>query len=219
MEWNARRQARWVGAAALVGAMVLPALPAAAQYGPPEEPTLEVSVLQPLCDGDVPYLEYAVNVINGSGETATITWEHPTDPSQNHVQAGVPLSGRVMWPGAAVDDQGNPSDWPGWRLENGEWVEGDEWDWGRPEVRVTISVNPQATVTVAYPPSSPACLTNPPNVGTATFGPPPGPGTTESSGVGMAVTGAGVGWLVTAGAALLVAGAALIFLRRRVARD
>ena len=118
----------------------------------------------------MPYLDYEVEVIGTESDTLTITFLHPTDPTQNVVYSDLPFSGSLLWPGAEVDDEGNPVDWPGWSFVDGVWVEGDEFDWVRPSVQVLFSVNPEATVTVDYPPSSPDCDANPPEgeVGGAT---------------------------------------------------
>lgn len=229
----------------LGGAVLLAtAAPAAAdtEYPPPEEPTLTAQIFQPECDGDVPYLRYAVVATGTDNTTVTLTWLNPS--GADVVQSGLPMSGRVLWPGAAVDAQGNPLDWPGWRLENGEWVEGDEFDWVRPSVQVRLEVNPELTMTAAYPPSSPNCATNPP--GTPT--PPPGedpdpgeepipgeepvPGTTVPAAVPVNAppaappaagflpqTGAGVAGLVAAAAALVAAGGAAVTVARRRRTD
>ncbi len=124
------------------------------------EPTIDVSVHKPVCDGDVPYLEYQVDVTDTPNTTVDITWDNPSGPDV--VQSGRPLSGRVLWPGAVVDGAGMPLDWPGWTKVGDDWVVGDEFDWVREGVQVTFEVNPAQTVTVSYPPSSPQCLTNPP---------------------------------------------------------
>ncbi len=93
--------------------------------------------------------------------TVTITFLNPS--GANVVYADQPLSGTVNWPGAVAGPDGRGVDWPGWRqLADGSWVEGDEFDWVRPNVQVLFQVNPEATVTVGYPPSSPVCATNPP---------------------------------------------------------
>jgi cell division septation protein DedD len=136
----------------------------------PVEPAFTVLIGTPECDGDVPYLAYEVDVTGTDADTVTITFLHPTDPSQDVVYEDLPFSGRVLWPGAVVDAEGNPIDWPGWRFENGIWVEGDEFDWVRPSVEVLFQVNPEATVTVDYPPATPLCDANPPEgeVGGAT---------------------------------------------------
>ncbi|KZM33374.1 hypothetical protein [Oerskovia enterophila] len=214
-----------VGATALVGpaanaSVETPdATPTTGDYvetTPP--PTIELTVLQPVCDGDVPYLVYDVDVTGTPNETVTITWLNPT--GENVVQAGLPLSGRVLWPGATVNSAGEPTGWPGWVFEDGEWVEGGSFGWVRPTVDVLFQVNPETTVSVAYPPSSPNCNTNPPGKTT------PPPGTTvdgkvttvanvsESQG-GLAETGATVGKFVGIGAALLLVGGGLVLVARR----
>lgn len=124
-------------------------------------PTIDVSVHSPICDGDVPYLQYAVEVEGTDNDTVDITWVNPD--GEDVVQSDLPLTGRVLWPGAEVDSEGKPLDWPGWHQEaDGEWVVGDEFDWVRNPTQVEFEVNPTDTVTVAYPPSSPQCATNPP---------------------------------------------------------
>jgi hypothetical protein len=147
-----------------------------------------VNLLNPVCDGNVPYLTYDVTGA-GDGDTVTITWHNPAGPDV--VQTGLPLSGRVLWPGAVVDSHGNPIDWPGWRLVGGVWIQGDQWDWVRPSVEVIITIDSGSVsttghmagvmiragsavvaaapvgepITVAYPPSSPNCNANPPQGG------------------------------------------------------
>ncbi|WP_166850778.1 LPXTG cell wall anchor domain-containing protein [Isoptericola sp. BMS4] len=159
------------------GAATTPS-PGADGYEPPEEPTLTAEIFEPVCDGDVPYLRYAVKATGTENDTVTITWIHPS--GADVVQAGLPLSGRVLWPGAEVADDGTPLDWPGWRLEDGTWVVGDEYDWVRPSVDVLFEVNPELTLTADYPPSSPDCATNPPGQPPSTP-PEPGDDTTPAS--------------------------------------
>lgn len=138
-----------------------PPAPSDLQYPPAPPPNLDVTVLTPICDGDVPYLQYEVVPTGTPNETVTITWQNPT--GDDVVLPDLPLSGRLLWPGAVVDANGDPVDWPGWTKQaDGTWVEGDEFDWVRPSVDVLFQVNPEATETVAYPPSSPDCATNPP---------------------------------------------------------
>ena len=133
------------------------------EYGAPRECQLLIEVLTPYCDNDVPYLRYKVTAVGSPSTTASITWLNPDPSGEDVVQAGLPLEGSVLWPGAVVED-GVGVDWPGWtQLPDGSWVEGDEYDWLRPNVQVRFEVNPEATVTVAYPPSSPVCVTAPPD--------------------------------------------------------
>ncbi|MBE7699148.1 peptidase [Oerskovia sp. Sa1BUA8] len=183
---------------------------------PTPPPTIDLTVLQPVCDGDVPYLVYDVAVTGTPNETVTITWLNPT--GDDVVQAGLPLSGRVLWPGATVNAAGEPTGWPGWVFEDGEWVEGGDFGWVRPSVEVLFQVNPEMTVSVDYPPSSPNCSTNPPGTPTT-----PGGDVSKVSNVadtsgsegGLAATGATVGTIVGVGAALLLVGGGLVLVARR----
>ncbi|MFI2102950.1 LPXTG cell wall anchor domain-containing protein [Isoptericola sp. NPDC019693] len=206
--------------------------PSGTEYPPPEVPTLTAQIFQPECDGDVPYLRYAVTATGTENDTVTITWLNPS--GDDVVQAGLPMSGRVLWPGAAVDASGTPTDWPGWRLEDGVWVEGDEFDWVRPSVDVKLQVNPELTLTAAYPPSSPSCATNPPGTVPPEEPGEPDPGTTEPAAVPadgappaaappasgfLPQTGAGVAGLAVAAAALVAAGGLAVGAARRRRAD
>ena len=161
-------------------------------------PSLNVAVREPVCDNDVPYLRYEVQVSNSTDTTVDITWINPSGTSV--VYPNQPLSGRVLWAGAFTDSQGNGTDWPGWRqLADGTWVQGDEFDWVRPQVNVQFEVNPTQVVTVAYPPSSPLCNPNPEN--------PPR--------TALPATGANGTSLGLVAAVLGVTGAALLVVSRR----
>ena len=162
-------------------------------------PGINLAVLSPICDNDVPYLQYTIAAVGFVPTTVTITWVNPTGPDV--VYTNQALSGRVLWAGAVADSAGNPLDWPGWRFENGVWVEGDEFDWVRPRVTVQFDVNPTQVVTVGYPPSTPSCDANPPQGGPS-----------------LATTGGGNGGLIAAGAILMASGAGLVLAGRRVGR-
>lgn len=215
-----RATARTLAATAAAGIVAILGAPAASagtggdSYVP--EPTMDVTVRTPVCDGDVPYLEYAVEVAGTDDETLTITWLNPD--GEDVVETGLPLSGRVLWPGAVVGADGRGADWPGWRLEDGAWVEGDEYDWVRPSVDVLFEVNPEAMVTVDYPPSSPDCATNPPGEdepATPVSNPVAAASDDEPS---LASTGATVGLYAAVAAGLAAVGAAVVLLTRRARR-
>ncbi|WP_069388026.1 hypothetical protein [Cellulosimicrobium cellulans] len=204
-------------AAGIVAALSAPAASAATgddSYVP--EPTMDVTVRNPVCDGDVPYLEYAVEVEGAAGDTLTITWLNPD--GEDVVETGLPLSGRVPWPGAVVGADGRGADWPGWRLEDGVWVEGDEYDWVRPSVDVVFEANPEAMVTVDYPPSAPECAINPPGEdepASPVSNPVAASPDEEQS---LASTGATVGLYAAVAAGLAAVGAAVLLLTRRARR-
>lgn len=207
----------------------------ATEEGYSPDPVLEFEVLNPVCDGDVPYLQYSVVVTDPESPPTSVTITFVNPNGENFVLTDLPLSGRVLWPGAVVDADGNPLDWPGWSLVDGVWVEGDEWDWVRPEVEVLFEVNPTATTTVGYPPSSPNCATDPQNPGPSPSTPPgedppgedpPGaaestpPGTTAATPPELPMTGPQLTGLIALAAGLLTAGLlTVVAVRRRRGTD
>ncbi|UUF13898.1 MULTISPECIES: gliding motility-associated C-terminal domain-containing protein [Flavobacterium] len=116
----------------------------------------------PICVNDVPYIDYVVTPGNFTPVNGvTIAWAN----AQNTVittMTDLPLSGRVSWPGAVVNEAGNGIDWPGWIFENNKWVQGaDGFESLRPTVNLKISVNPSESITVNYPPADPYCIARP----------------------------------------------------------
>lgn len=185
-------------------------------YPPPPEPTLEVEASS-VCVGDVPYLSWsashssdaAASELDGS---LTITFVNPS--GADHVISGQPLSGQMLWPGAAADSNGNGTDWPGWRLENGEWVEGDEWDWVVPTAQVRFTASPSVELAVDYPLPSAICA------GPPSTPPPAGPEPDEDEkddGLPdiLGLTGSQTTGALAAVAGLLGVGGLLLAVRRR----
>jgi uncharacterized repeat protein (TIGR01451 family) len=139
----------------------------------------DIEFLTGECLENAPYLTYEVTDA-APGEKVTITFVNPD--GEDVVISGLPLSGKVLWPGSVIDAEGNPIDWPGWRLEDGVWVEGDEFDWVRPTVTVKVETDGSElfTTTVArlaslsrqivvaegavvtYPDATPVCDAPPP---------------------------------------------------------
>jgi gliding motility-associated-like protein/uncharacterized repeat protein (TIGR01451 family) len=129
-----------------------------------------------VCDNDTPYLSYTITLENFTidPDVVTIEWKDlngvviqtDTDtPTSSIISGQEILTGRILWAGAEVDANGNPTDWPGWYFENGQWIQGDDgFQDLRPTATVTISVNPTITEVVDYPPSSPFCITSPPMI-------------------------------------------------------
>jgi hypothetical protein len=137
--------------------------------------TLDIAAAGAECRNDIPYFAYDVDWPGGG--TATITFLNPN--GADIVHEDMPLSGEVLWPGANND----PADWPGWILQDGVWVEGDDgFLWARGTMQVQFEVNPTAVVSVSYPPASVACAgprnasvvpSTPDVVGGVTITPPP----------------------------------------------
>ncbi len=126
-----------------------------------EAPVMTVTATS-ICVNDVPYIDYVVTPVNFTPVNGvTIAWAN----AQNTVittMTNLPLSGRVLWPGALVDENGKGIDWPGWIFENNKWIQGsDGFESLRPTVNITVSVNPSETITVNYPPADPYCTARP----------------------------------------------------------
>ncbi|UTT63544.1 hypothetical protein [Microcella humidisoli] len=143
---------------------------------PTDCPTLEGSTAASQCEQDAPYLEWTIDLTD-AGESisfptnATLTLRSKTDPSKFYEFPAYELTGTgastgsALWPGAAVDDDGNGTAWPGWAFVDGEWVIDDSnFGWVRGgDVELFIQVNPEIAIDVSYPNATPDCA-NPPVV-------------------------------------------------------
>lgn len=130
-------------------------------------------------------------------------------------QNGDTISGEQLWPGAAVDAQGNPTAWPGWKkLPTGQWVlnPSDPLSSLRSSAVMEIRINPTTASTAVYPPSTPECAATP----KATPTPTPVP-SSPSTAAGLASTGVNpvLPFGLAAGLLALGLGAAFIARRRR----
>ena len=187
-----------------------------------------------VCRDSLPFLDYDIGALGFTPTVATLNWfspavwngGNPTGPPSAVSTIPVDqLTGSLLWPGAAVDAAGNPTDWPGWTLQpNGTWVEDPNAPGAdlRPATIVQVVVNPSVAATEAYPPTTPVCDPNPPPPGPPSPPTPPDDPGTGGSGTGdpasggrgrLPVTGADLTWLALAGAGLLVAGQGLVGLR------
>ncbi|MFH7009641.1 gliding motility-associated C-terminal domain-containing protein, partial [Flavobacterium plurextorum] len=116
----------------------------------------------PICINDVPYLDYTVTPVNFTpANGVSITWADAANKVVT-TMSDLPLSGRVLWPGATVDTNGKGTDWPGWVFQNNQWIQApDGFEGLRPTANITLSLNPSETITVNYPPSEPFCTARP----------------------------------------------------------
>jgi LPXTG-motif cell wall-anchored protein len=129
---------------------------AEAQGYSPSSPCQLTVQTQTQCTNNVPRIAYQAVVEGTNATTATITFINPT--GADIVLTNQPLSGTLLWPGATVDADGNATDWPGWtQLASGEWIEGDSFDWARPNLAMQFAVNPVTDAVVVYPATKPAC--------------------------------------------------------------
>lgn len=176
----------------------------------PEEPTLAGSFAVGECERDVPWIQYAVELTDPDAQvttsTVTLTLSDGTNSTTLTLGELVDdrLSGRALWPGAAVDANGDAAGWPGWEYVDGAWVPTDgNFAWTRGDITAVLDVNPRLAVPLAYPPASPQCVSG---------------AQVAAAGVGLAVTGETLGVLVpvaVVGGVVVLGGAALLLLRRR----
>jgi uncharacterized repeat protein (TIGR01451 family) len=139
----------------------------------------------PLCERDVPWLTLDTAVLGfapAPGTTATVVWR-TLGGTVVQTDQDVPLAqARLLWPGAAVDDDGVGIAWPGWERQGDLWAEvPDERDG---TLVVEVSVNPTATTMVTYPEATSLCAATP-RVDSAGGGsqapaPAPAPGTSPA---------------------------------------
>jgi hypothetical protein len=124
--------------------------------------------VESICIQDAPYLDYSVETVGLIDPSLSIRWL-ANDGSGDVEEAltDQSLSGRLLWPGAEVDAEGNGIAWPGWEQDaNGRWYQVPTRV--RPETVIEFQVNPTEVRTVSYPPATASCRTGP-------FIPPPTP--------------------------------------------
>ncbi len=189
-----------------------------------EETPVEAVTIEALgvCRDDVPYLAYSIDVIGLTPTLITLEWWNPTvfnggnptgPPTATQPIPVDQLSGVILWYGAAVDANGEPTDWPGWTLlPDGTWIEDPNAPGAdlRPLTVVRIVVNPEVAAAQVYPPATPTCDASPPdNPGTPPGSPPGTPGGQ------LPRTGGDPATALAVGLGLVAVGAVL---RRRAAR-
>lgn len=132
---------------------------------PPVEKKIDV-VVSTKCVKNAPWLDYTVTPnYDATGESVKIEW---VAAGSKIVQedSGLPLSGSILFPGAAVDADGNGIAWPGFKQEGKKWVEvpGDRYGELRDpgaSIRVTL-IPPYVEVNISYPATTSTCYTTPP---------------------------------------------------------
>ena len=136
--------------------------PEAGTSTPIQPPSIVSAQVEAVCVQDAPLVNWTIvgeGVVNPS---LTIRWI-ANDGSGDVVEELInqPLSGQTLWPGAAVDVDGNGVAWPGWEQDaQGNWFEVPSTV--RPDVEIEFTINPTVTRTISYPPPTPECRTEPP---------------------------------------------------------
>lgn len=176
----------------------------------PVDPTLAGSTAVAECDGDVPWIRFTVALTDpndlSTSHTARLILTDGTSTTEIPLGdlEGNELQGRVLWPGASIDETGTPTGWPGWELRDGTWVEtSGNFAWTRGAITARIEVNPQVDVPLAYPPATPVCAVGPESAATG-------------AGTALPATGLDVPVLPLAavGGGLLLVGASVLIARR-----
>jgi uncharacterized repeat protein (TIGR01451 family)/LPXTG-motif cell wall-anchored protein len=122
------------------------------------ESTIKISALAPECIKDVPFIQYAITP-SGFTPTGGATLDF-FDKDGKFVESVsvASLSGTVIYPGATADADGNGTDWPGWKFENGVWVVDPTDAHLRDGLTVVAHVNPTSPpAEVTYPPATSVC--------------------------------------------------------------
>lgn len=185
---------------------------ASTNYTPrtPTQPTLDGSTVTTQCVRDVPWISFTVGLIDPNDLSTSHTARLVITDGAHH-SVVVPLgdlvdnklSGRVLWPGAAVDKKGNAAGWPGWVEQNGQWVQTDDpqyFGWTRGAITAEIEVNPHVVVPLSYPPATAKCASPDPKGALSSL---------PVTGLGVAVMPIGV-----AGGAIAIVGVFFLVARR-----
>ncbi|MFC6354745.1 DUF5979 domain-containing protein [Luethyella okanaganae] len=99
----------------------------------------------------------AAILADGAKQVDTITIPAGWTPGQT-------ITGEILWPGAAVDANGNGIAWPGWRqLPTGQWVLDPSSPFSelREQSVTEFRMNPTTAGTTVYPPVGPNCNPGP----------------------------------------------------------
>lgn len=128
------------------------------------------------CVQDAPWLDYTVDAHNldVSGRTMNVIWRGSggdiVQTNEIEIATDGTVAGRLLFPGAAIDPNGDGIAWPGWRPalagETPEWenlvLDPTLPSYGlRSGASVEFVINPSTTVAIDYPPASADCAETP----------------------------------------------------------
>ncbi|MFF2275104.1 hypothetical protein [Agromyces sp. NPDC058126] len=192
------------------------------------QPTLDGSIAAGVCLANAPWIFFHVALTDPAGTVVSrevslvlSDGEHTETIELGTLNDEGVLEDEVLWPGAAVDDEGNAVAWPGWKqLDDGTWVETEEnFAWTRDLTSAKFVVNPELEVDLAYPPATPDCIAAPPAPeapGEPGGGGGESPSAPAGAGDGLADTGfAGTTIAIVAGVVVLAGIAFLVIARLR----
>ena len=156
---RARRRALWTATAMLAAGAAAPAVANAYPPQPPVpgEPSIDVTAFSPECVSEAPYISYAIVPVGFSSTGPADLTIRDIDGEIVEKHTVDELTGRLVYPGAAVSSDGTAIDWPGWKLDNGMWVRDPSDAHLREGLRITVEINPTAVATVTYPDADSGC--------------------------------------------------------------
>ena len=133
-------------------------------------------VAAPQCVQDAPWLTYTIDAHNlaVAGHALTVDWKDATGTiihtDSIPITTNGVINGQLLWPGAAVDANGDGIAWPGWRAalpgETPDWenlvLDPAAYGYGlRAGATVDLTINPTTTISATYPPPAPGCEETP----------------------------------------------------------
>lgn len=117
------------------------------------------------CVKNASWLDYAVTPnYDATGQTAKIEWIN-SEGKVIQEDSGLPLTGSLLFPGVALDINGNGVAWPGYKQENNKWVEAPDDRYGslrQDGATIRVTVDPSTIVNITFPASTTTCFTSPP---------------------------------------------------------
>jgi hypothetical protein len=163
-------------------------VPPASTVPPTSTAPIFIGAVGTTCQRDVPVIVIRFgNRTDLDGHPGTLTFVDLNGKTIETRPITYQANGTVteLYPGAAVDAQGNAADWPGWKLnEFGFWVEDPTDALWRDGLTLTVSVNPTASTDISYPPASSACA-SPSSVSQRSTLPPTGSSVRDASSVAL----------------------------------
>jgi choice-of-anchor A domain-containing protein len=121
-------------------------------------------VAESKCSNNAPLLDYTVTPnYTVSGDVVKIEWLN-SDGAVVKEQNNMPLSGSILFPGAAIDKDGKGTAWPGYAYQDGKWVQVSDLNSTirNAGAKIRVTITPTQTISISYPASTGSCFTSPP---------------------------------------------------------
>lgn len=131
----------------------------------PRELTLEGSTAVSECVQRVTWINYDVrlndpyNLSTGHDVRLEMTdGENSVVLNLGALDSNNELSGRILWPGSEIDENGRLVPPPGWQPDGRDWMPIDPgFEWTKGDIQAKLTVNPEIAVDLTFPPISSEC--------------------------------------------------------------